>query len=85
MFFNEQQHRYEVENEDIFYLADDGIIDFLSPIENRCESDKVIKAYNKISKKYDFLITSSTVLAKLIITQCLPPAANGCAGRAPFG
>jgi ubiquinone/menaquinone biosynthesis C-methylase UbiE len=65
--YNEQQNRYEVKKDNIVYPVNDGIIDFLYPISEKYESDAVIKAYNKISNRYDSLITSSTFVTKLII------------------
>lgn len=67
MIFDETKSCFKVENEKICYPVVEGIIDFISPVSEDYESDKIIKAYDKISKKYDPLITGSTLLSKLII------------------
>ena len=65
--YNREKNCYDVETENISYPISSGIIDFVGTDTNGPESSKITKAYNKISNKYDSLITSSDLFSKLII------------------
>lgn len=65
--YNREDNCYDVETENVSYPISGGIIDFTVSDTNEPESSKITKAYNKISNKYDSLITSSNVFSKLII------------------
>jgi len=67
LIYNNENNCYNVETKNISYPINNGIIDFVTADTSASKSSEIIKAYNKISKKYDSLITSSTLFSRLMI------------------
>jgi len=65
--YNQIDNCFHVKSEKIHYPVTNNIVDLLARDNDQSNSPEIIRAYDKISIKYDSLITSSNLFSKFII------------------